>query len=215
MSQEMKDMKLKDWLLLDVWLAFTGFTIWVVYQYGYGEFFTVTLQNGISQQIAIDLIIACVLIMLSVSGHSVSAQQKQIVKLGMSTALSGPAADLGQHMKCGVEVALAVYNQTGKYHCQLIAMDVGYEPMVTVPNMRQLIFKDEVLAILGNVGTPTAVVSLPIVTREKVCFYGQTGFSIFCSCKKKANVFFSMNKLCVFVNKLHFFFFVEKQMFFY
>lgn len=114
----------------------------------------------------------CVFVAFCLSCNIASAQQKQVVKLGMSTALSGPAADLGKNMKCGVEVALGVYNKTGKFNGQLIALDDGYEPMVTAPNMRRLIFKEQVMAIVGNVGTPTAVVALPIATQQNICFYG-------------------------------------------
>ncbi|MFG0249597.1 MAG: ABC transporter substrate-binding protein [Phycisphaeraceae bacterium JB051] len=94
------------------------------------------------------------------------------VRLGMSTALSGPASDLGINMKLGVEVALQSQAVSGSHQYELVVLDDGYEPMRTIPNMRQLTGLENVQAIIGNVGTPTSVVALPIVTSENVCFYG-------------------------------------------
>jgi ABC-type branched-subunit amino acid transport system substrate-binding protein len=50
-------------------------------------------------------------------------------------------------------------------------LDDGYEPSRTVPNVRQLIEKDDVLAIIGDVGTPTATVAIPIANEQKTLFF--------------------------------------------
>lgn len=95
------------------------------------------------------------------------------IVLGMSTALTGPAATLGQDMRLGVLAGLERANRAGGVNgrqLRLIALDDGYEPAKTAPNMRQLIEKDNVLAIIGNVGTPTAVAALPIAIEEKTPF---------------------------------------------
>lgn len=119
------------------------------------------------------LLMCCVTMLISAP---VLAQQTTgdvpSVKLGMSTALTGPAADLGRNMKQGVEAALASVNAKGRMKLQLVVMDDAYEPSRTIPNMRKLVGELNVDAIIGNVGTPTAVVSLPIVRQEDVCFYG-------------------------------------------
>ncbi|MBF0527033.1 MAG: ABC transporter substrate-binding protein [Deltaproteobacteria bacterium] len=98
--------------------------------------------------------------------------EKEIL-LGMSTALTGPAAVIGLEMKTGVETALHEINQTGGIRgrrLRLIAIDDGYEPSRTAPNMRRLINVENVLAIIGNVGTPTAVVAVPIANAGKTPF---------------------------------------------
>ncbi len=94
--------------------------------------------------------------------------------IGMSTALSGPAADLGLHMRIGVEAAFAERNQAlpAAPPLNLIALDDGYEPERCAPNMRTLIEKEQVLAVIGNVGTPTAVAALPIVNQTNTPFFG-------------------------------------------
>ena len=112
------------------------------------------------------------------SGTVISAQEsendspEQLVKLGMSTALSGPAEYLGQNVRRGVEVAMAEFQASGKRSVKLYVLDDGYEPNRTIPNMRKLIVNDQVHAIIGNVGTPTSVVSLPIIRAENICFFG-------------------------------------------
>ncbi|RED54010.1 ABC transporter substrate-binding protein [Aestuariispira insulae] len=94
--------------------------------------------------------------------------------LGMSTALTGPASELGQNMMLGVNVRLARRNADHGIHNRLVALKVlddGYEPSRTAPNMRQLIEQDQVLAVIGNVGTPTAIAALPIANEERTLFF--------------------------------------------
>jgi len=97
------------------------------------------------------------------------------VRLGMSTALTGPAQSLGQNMKNGVEAAILELNKSGGIkgrEVQLIALDDGYEPSRTAPNMRALIEDEHVLGVVGNVGTPTAVAAIPIANELKTPFFG-------------------------------------------
>lgn len=109
------------------------------------------------------------------------AQQPQItvnkipIKIGSSTALEGPTQALGQGMKLGVETYFAKINATGGINGQNLSFIVyndGYEPILAAPNMRKLIIKDQVLAVIGNVGTPTAVVTVPIANELKTLLYG-------------------------------------------
>lgn len=98
-----------------------------------------------------------------------------VIRLGMSTALAGPSGQLGQGVRAGVLAAIEERNRAGGVQgrtIELLALDDGYEPRLTAPNMRQLVEKDNVLAIVGNVGTPTAVAALPIVAETKVPFFG-------------------------------------------
>jgi ABC-type branched-subunit amino acid transport system substrate-binding protein len=94
---------------------------------------------------------------------------------GMSTVLSGPAAHLGINMRNGVLAAMKEINLQGgikgKSLC-LVVLDDGYEPEKTVSNMHRLINQEHVLAIIGNVGTPTAIAAVPIANRSNVLFFG-------------------------------------------
>jgi len=97
------------------------------------------------------------------------------VLLGMSTALTGPAAELGINMRAGVLAALEEANGAGGINgarLRLVALDDGYEPAQTAPNMRRLVDEEKVLAVIGNVGTPTAVAAVPIANARKTPFFG-------------------------------------------
>lgn len=101
--------------------------------------------------------------------------QENEIRLGMSTALSGPVARLGRSMRRGVEIALAETNAAGGVRgrpLRLIARDDSYHPPTAARNVRRLIEEDGVLAIVGNLGTPTARVALPIARSAGVLFYG-------------------------------------------
>jgi branched-chain amino acid transport system substrate-binding protein len=95
--------------------------------------------------------------------------------LGMSTVLSGPVSHLGINMRNGVMAALKEINIQGGIQGRslcLVVLDDGYEPERTVPNMHRLIEQDNVLAVIGNVGTPPAIASVPIINRSHVPFFG-------------------------------------------
>ena len=97
------------------------------------------------------------------------------INVGMSTALSGPAQALGQGMQAGVEAYFNKVNVAGGVHgnsLKLIAIDDGYEPSKAAPNMRKLIDELQVISVVGNVGTPTAIVTVPIANEKKTLLFG-------------------------------------------
>jgi branched-chain amino acid transport system substrate-binding protein len=97
------------------------------------------------------------------------------IRFGISAAFSGAAKELGQNMKRGIEAAFRVANASGGVHgrqLQLIAADDGYEPTRTAETMKQLYESDQVFGLVGDVGTPTAVVALPYALDRKMLFYG-------------------------------------------
>lgn len=101
---------------------------------------------------------------------------------GMSTALSGPAQYLGQSMRDGMLAYFAKANCAGGLHhraIELIVRDDGYQPQSALENVQKLITKDKVLAIVGNVGTPTAKLAAPFVqANQTVLFAPYTGAGI-------------------------------------
>ncbi len=97
------------------------------------------------------------------------------IKIGMTTALTGPAAALGLDMRMGIESFFQGVNQQGGVNgrqLELIVQDDGYEPERAALNMRELIDEHEVLAVIGNVGTPTAIVTVPIAEQNKTLLFG-------------------------------------------
>jgi ABC-type branched-subunit amino acid transport system substrate-binding protein len=126
------------------------------------------MQQRISRRLSLQL--ASSLVLGAAHGHAASP-----IKVGMSTALSGPAQGLGQGMRAGVQAYFELVNQRGGIQgrpLELVALDDRYEPSQAAPNVRRLIDQEGVIAIVGNVGTPTAVVTVPIVNEKKVPFFG-------------------------------------------
>jgi len=97
------------------------------------------------------------------------------IRFGMAAAFTGPAKELGQNMRLGIETAFRAANASGGIfgrQLKLVAADDGYEPARTGPAMKQLYEKDQVFGIIGNVGTPTATVALPYSLERKMLFFG-------------------------------------------
>jgi branched-chain amino acid transport system substrate-binding protein len=97
------------------------------------------------------------------------------IRFGISAPFSGAAKELGQNMKLGIEAAFNATNARGGVHgrmLRLVAADDGYEPARTAETMKRLYEKDQVFAVVGNVGTPTATVALPYSLERKMLFFG-------------------------------------------
>lgn len=116
------------------------------------------------------------------------------IKLGMSTALSGPTQYLGLAMLHGVRQRLDEENCSEFWRAKgisfdLIALDDSYEPEVAETNAHALI-DQHIIAFIGNVGTPTAERVWPIADKAGVIFYGAyTGTSLLRLNPSAVNVF--------------------------
>ncbi len=97
------------------------------------------------------------------------------IRVGTTTALSGPLKEVGQNALAGINAYFNRINMNGGIHGQqihLLIEDDQYEPRLVAPNMRKLIDEHDVIAVIGNVGTPTAVVAVPIIVEKGVPFIG-------------------------------------------
>ncbi|MDV6320031.1 ABC transporter substrate-binding protein [Chromohalobacter sp. HP20-39] len=97
------------------------------------------------------------------------------VKVGMVAPFSGAASSLGEGMRQGIEARFAEANEAGGVHGEtltLVARDDGYEPLRSAKATRELLEDDDILAMLGNVGTPTAIVNLPILLEHEMPLIG-------------------------------------------
>lgn len=97
------------------------------------------------------------------------------IHVGMTTPLSGPLQAVGKNALAGIAAYFNRVNSNGGVHGQqirLIIEDDEYEPRLAAPNMRRLIDQHDVIAVIGNVGTPTAVVTVPIAIENGVPFIG-------------------------------------------
>lgn len=97
------------------------------------------------------------------------------ILFGQAAVLQGPASALGLGMKAGLQAAFEEANRNGGVHgrkIRLISVDDGYEPSKSIAATRKLIEEDKVFALIGPVGTPTAVAAQPIAGAAKVPFLG-------------------------------------------
>lgn len=94
---------------------------------------------------------------------------------GQAAALEGPAGALGQGMRSGLLAAFGEANRLGGVHgrrLDLISLDDSYEPDKSIAVTKRLITQDKVFALLGAVGTPTALATQPIAAAAGVPFIG-------------------------------------------
>lgn len=121
-------------------------------------------------------LILCALFFLDrQTASAMEAEPPRPIVLGQSSALSGPAQNLGLEMRAGLLAAFSQINDNGGIKGRevvLLSRDDGYEPDKAVRNTRTLINDDQVFALIGAVGTPTAKAVVPIVNAARIPFFG-------------------------------------------
>ena len=114
------------------------------------------------------------------------------VVFGQSACLSGINARLGQSYRAGIFAAFEECNQRGGIagrKLQLITYDDGYEPKHAAANAERFIEEDNVLAVIGGVGTPTAAKLAPILRKANIDFVGHvTGADFLFDAERFPNV---------------------------
>lgn len=102
-------------------------------------------------------------------------QEIKEIKVGMSSDFSGPFKELSEGMKLGIETYFKEINDAGGvngYIIKLIAYDDKYDRDITKKNMDRLINEDNVLAVIGNVGSPTAEMSSYLAGEKHTLLFG-------------------------------------------
>ena len=98
-------------------------------------------------------------------------QDPNALVLGQSLPLSGPSAQLGLDYRRGALAWFKSVNREGGIHgrrIELVSLDDKYEPSQTLINTRQLLKRNDLLALFGYVGTPTTKVALPLIEAAEV-----------------------------------------------
>ncbi|MBR1170944.1 ABC transporter substrate-binding protein [Bradyrhizobium sp. DASA03005] len=111
---------------------------------------------------------------LAARGNEAGISEDAIL-FGQAAALEGPSSALGQRMRQGIVAAFTEINAKGGVHgrkLQLISRDDGYDPDRSVAQTLHLIDDDKVFALIGAVGTPTAMATIPITSARNVPFIG-------------------------------------------
>ena len=110
-------------------------------------------------------------LLAAVSAGANAGVSDAAVLFGQSAAFSGPAEDLGQNMRLGIQAAFREQNGRGGVHgrrLELTTLDDAYEPEAAIANTRRLIQDERVFALIGAVGTPTSVAAVPVATEAGV-----------------------------------------------
>ena len=97
------------------------------------------------------------------------------ILFGQAAVLEGPSSALGQGMRQGILAAFAEINAKGGVHgrkLSLVSRDDGYDPDRSIMQTKKLIEEDNVFALIGAVGTPTAIATVPISRAQGVPFIG-------------------------------------------
>lgn len=96
------------------------------------------------------------------------------ILFGTTTAFSGQNRELGRSMVQGIMACFSAVNEAGGVHgrkLELRVLDDGYDPDVALANMQDLLEDHRVFAVLGNVGTPTARVTMPYAVQQECLFF--------------------------------------------
>ena len=84
-----------------------------------------------------------------------------VIRLGGVMDLEGDSQGLGQGMKTGLEAAFKNRTAQGR-RIEFIARNDFYNP-ATTKQQTEALLSEGVFAMVGNVGTPTAAASLPVL----------------------------------------------------
>lgn len=93
------------------------------------------------------------------------------IVIGSHTDLSGPLTGWGTQVKMGMELRVREINDAGGIHgrkIRLIVEDSGYDPKKAIMVTNKMISKDKVFAFVGNLGSPTAGATKPIISAKKI-----------------------------------------------
>jgi ABC-type branched-subunit amino acid transport system substrate-binding protein len=104
-----------------------------------------------------------------VPGRPGLAQQgvtDRLIRIGGVMDLEGRSRGLGLGMKAGIEAALRNQRVKGR-RVEFVTLNDSYTPTKTIAATNALVTQG-VFVMIGNVGTPTAKVSLPILAQSKV-----------------------------------------------
>ena len=126
----------------------------------------------------IKIFLASLLVVLTGTASGKAAEQipdapgvyNDRIVFGQSSALSGPAGELGRGMQTGILSAFKEVNRRGGINgrrMELLSLDDAYEPEAAILNTHRLI-GERVFALIGAVGTPTSKSAVPVAEAHGV-----------------------------------------------
>lgn len=97
------------------------------------------------------------------------------ILIGQTTALTGPVATSVAENQAGIALYINHVNATGGVHgekIRLVTLDDRFDPKQAAANARQLIEKENALALLMSRGTPHTEAILPALAQHRVALVG-------------------------------------------
>jgi len=107
---------------------------------------------------------------VATAGAGEGVTDKEIV-IGSHQDLSGPIAGWGIQVKMGLEMKAREINEAGGIYgrkIRLVIEDSAYDPKKAIMATNKMINLDKVFAFVGNMGSPTAGATKPIISRKKI-----------------------------------------------
>ncbi len=124
-----------------------------------------------NHKIAALLTAAFVLGFAPVASAQTQGVSKNEIVIGSMQDLSGPVVAFSKQTKLGMEMRTDEVNAAGGIHgrkLKLIVEDHGYDPKKAVLATQKLVQRDKIFAMLGTMGTPTALPSMPILFEKNI-----------------------------------------------
>lgn len=138
------------------------------------------------------LFVSCGLLHLTGVHAAAPGVNDESIVFGQSACFTGPNLNLGCHYRQGILAAFEERNKTGGVlgrRLELVSLDDGYESHRAAANAERFAMGDDVLAVIGSVGTPTAKRMVPILRDAAVPTIGlYTGAEFLFNAERYPNV---------------------------
>lgn len=121
------------------------------------------------------LIIAMLVVLMGIGFSGLGKAEEGVtddeIVIGSHQDLSGPIAGWGTQVKMGLEMRAREINEAGGIHgrkIRLVIEDNAYDPKKAIMVTNKMISLDKVFAFVGNMGSPTAGATKPIISAKKI-----------------------------------------------
>src|SRR6187401_3802518 len=93
------------------------------------------------------------------------------IVVGTAQDLSGPVVNFSKAAVNGMRMRVDEINAEGGINgrkLKLVVEDHGYDPKKAVLATQKLVQKDKIFAMVGTIGTPTSMASMPILFEKNI-----------------------------------------------
>jgi branched-chain amino acid transport system substrate-binding protein len=108
---------------------------------------------------------------LALPAHATQGVSKTEIVVGSLQDLSGPVAGLGKPIQNGMILRTEQVNAAGGINgrkLKLVIEDMGYDPKKAVLGAQKLLSQDKIFAMIGTLGSPTSLATIPLVLDKGV-----------------------------------------------